>query len=39
MRKTLIVLAVAALWSIAPSALAQRYNGGLVDKIVAVVGN
>ena len=34
MRKTLIVLAVAALWSIAPSALAQRYSGGLVDKIV-----
>ena len=38
MRKTFIVLAVAALSCLGTSAFAQRYNGGLIDKIVAVVG-
>ena len=38
MRKTFIVLALAALSCIGNAAFAQRYNGGLIDKIVAVVG-
>ena len=38
MRKTFIVLALAALSCLGTTAYAQRYNGGLIDKIVAVVG-
>jgi len=38
MRKTFIVLALAALTCSGTTASAQRYNGGLIDKIVAVVG-
>ena len=39
MRKTFIVLASAALMCLTgTAAFAQRYQGGLVDKIVAVVG-
>ncbi|MBO4918440.1 MAG: peptidylprolyl isomerase [Bacteroidales bacterium] len=38
MRKTFIVLALAAMSCIGNAAFAQRYNGGLIDKIVAVVG-
>ena len=38
MRKTFIVLAVAALVCLGTTASAQRYSGGLIDKIVAVVG-
>ena len=38
MRKTFIVLVVAALSCLGNAAFAQRYNNGLIDKIVAVVG-
>ena len=38
MRKTFIILALAALSCLGTTASAQRYNGGLIDKIVAVVG-
>ena len=38
MRKTFIVLAVAAFACLGTTASAQRYSGGLIDKIVAVVG-
>ena len=39
MRKTFIVLASVALMCLSgTAAFAQRYQGGLVDKIVAVVG-
>ena len=40
MRKTIIVLATAvALSCCCTAAFAQRYQGGLIDKTVAVVGN
>jgi len=40
MRKTIIVLAaVAALSCCCTAAYAQRYEGGLIDKTVAIVGN
>ena len=40
MRKTIIVLAaVAALSCCCTAAFAQRYEGGLIDKTVAIVGN
>ena len=39
MRKTFIVLALAALSCFGNAAFAQRYNGGLIDKIVAAVGD
>ena len=40
MRKTFIVLAaLAALSCCCTAAFAQRYNGGLIDKTIAVVGN
>ena len=40
MRKTIIVLAAAAALSCCcTAAFAQRYEGGLIDKTVAIVGN
>ena len=40
MRKTIIVLAAAAaLLCCSTAAFAQRYEGGLIDKTVAIVGN
>jgi len=38
MRKTFIILALAAFSCLGTTAFAQRYNGGLIDKVVAVVG-
>ena len=38
MRKTFIILALAAFSCFGTTAFAQRYNGGLIDKVVAVVG-